>query len=243
MTGFYLEQCNYNFTSDNINIFMLLYDYSGSMCDDANAMRKANSAFYNDFSRFEEKGSVAISKGTFTNHDDIRISSFDSVSAFDISYNPSGGTPLYRAIHEAAQCTIDYYNEIVKRLNVTPRITFLVFSDGDDNESYDCRSNAKEAIQSLKALDATTVFVAFRDAKNNGVPEDLEFDCINNIESAQELISCMGTELSKSCKEQSQSATSLKSQFFKSEFFSKAKKDTDSDGAGQAYDDSFFTNL
>lgn len=65
MSNFNLAQCKYDFSSDNINIIANIYDISGSMEYDVSAMRKANQAFYEDFSKFEERGSIAIAKGSF----------------------------------------------------------------------------------------------------------------------------------------------------------------------------------
>lgn len=235
MTYYSIETCKYDFVSDSIDIITLVYDYSGSMCDDREAMRAANKAFYNSFSKFEEKGSVAISKARFdTNFD---MTSFDIVDKFDTEYSAGGGTALYSAIVYAGKNTIEYYNEIIKRLNVVPKITFLVFSDGGDNESPGYYNSAKETITRLNSLDATTVFVAFREAINSGIGDKLKFTCTKDINSVQELVECMGNELSKSCKEQSKSAYSLKS-----EFFSKADKNSEEDDAkNQAIiDDDFF---
>lgn len=235
MTEFNLERCKYDFSSDVINVFVLLYDYSGSMDDDERAMKKANIAFYDDLSVFEEKGSIAVAKGRFASFFDM--SSFDSIKNFDTSYHANGGTKLYYAIVKAKEYTVAYYNEIVKRLNVRPRITFLVFTDGGDNESQECYDDARAAITELNSLDATTVLVAFREAIKYGLGEKMGFSCTKDIESVEALITCMGTELSQSCKEQSRSAYSLKS-----EFFSQADRNSDEDNIPKQtiMDDDFF---
>lgn len=236
--NFSLNQCKYDFSSDNINIITLLYDQSGSMNCDIDAMLSANKAFYEDFSKFDERGSIAISKAVFSDY--FYMTPFMSVKNFKTDYSTDDSTYLYSSISKAAENTIAYYNEIVKRLNVRPRITFLVFSDGLDNEwdwQTTNRSNAINAIKELNSLDATTVFVAFRDAIKVQTGEQLGFTCTRNISSVRELVSCLGSELSKSCKEQSRSAYSLKS-----EFFSKASKDSDDDAVAEQaiVDDDFF---
>lgn len=235
MTYFNLGECKYDFASDTIDIIALVYDYSGSMDSYQSSMKKANKAFYNSFSKFEEKGSVAIAKARFASFFDM--TTFDSIDKFDTTYSSGGGTRLYYAIVEAGEKVIAYYNEIVKRLNVRPKITFLVFSDGDDNESKGYYAQAKNMVTELNSLDATTVFVAFGEAIESGIGDDLKFSCTKDINSVEELVQCMGTELSKSCKEQSKSAYSLKS-----EFFSKADKNSEEDDTqNQAIiDDDFF---
>ena len=228
----------FDFTSsDVVNIIALVYDYSGSMSSDVSAIRKANKAFYSDFSRFEEKASVAIAKAAF--NENFSMTPFKTVSSFDTSYYAHGGTRLYDAISKAGSETIEYYNELVKRLNIRPRITFLVFTDGLDNSSTTKFNAAKQMIAKLNSLDATTVFVAFRDAISGCIGDKLGFTCTKDISSVEELISCLGAELSQSCKEQSKSPVSLKSAFF-----SKAAPTPTEDAVKDADDmlsDSFFS--
>lgn len=233
-TYFDLEKCKYNFNSDKVDIIVMIYDRSGSMSPDVDKMRKANKAFYDDFSRFKDKDSIAIAKVVFS--DSLAMSPFTDISEFNTGYDVGGGTCLYITIEKVAEFVIMYYEEIQKRLNITPRITFLVFTDGQDTTS--CSSNvARRAITKLNSLDATTVLVAFREAIQYNIGEDLGFTCTKNIESAQELISCLGEQLSQSCKEQSKSVYSLKS-----EFFSKASTDAEDDSVEDQsiLDDEFF---
>jgi len=230
-----LENCKYDFTSDNINIIVMIYDRSGSMYGYISAMKKANNAFKRDFLNFEDKGSIAISKAEFASR--CYMSAFLGVESFDEDYSTGGGTALYDAVVYAANNTISYYNEIVKRLNVRPRITFLVFSDGLNNDSYHSREEAHAKIAELNSLDATTVFVAFGEAVGSGIGERLGFSCTKDITTVSELVLCMGKQLSKSCKEQSRSAVSLKS-----EFFSKAEENSEDDNVEEnpISDDDFF---
>lgn len=230
-----VENCKYDFTSDNINIIMLLYDTSGSMYDNEGAIRRANSAFYKDFSKFEERGSIAISKSLFDHH--VCLYPFDDIKNFSTSYCTGGGTALYDAIIETAKFMKDYYNEIVKRLNARAKITLLVFTDGYDESSSSSAKDAFKAIKELNSLDATTVFVAFDQAIKAKTGDKLGFTCTKDINTVEELVSCLGIELSKSCKEQSRSVYSLKS-----EFFSKASADSGDDALDEQaiVDDDFF---
>lgn len=226
----------YSFSSDVVNIFVMVYDCSGSMEDYCGAIRKANQAFYEDFSRFEEKGSVAILKAMFS--EGVTMTPFGPVKNFSTEYYANGGTWLYDAVVKVGEETIAYYTEIESRLNIRPRITFLVFSDGRDNNNLKNEIKAaKDMIAKLNSLDATTVFVAFGGAIAAKDGEKLGFSCVRDITSANELISCLGTELSQSCIEQSKSAFSLKSKFF-----SKAADTTTktSPEAQKVVSDSFF---
>ena len=206
------------------------------MDTDVYAIRQANIAFQKDFSKFEDKGSIAVAKAVFSNGFDM--SSFMSVDSFDTSYGAGGGTELYQAIYCAKENILAYYNEIVKRLNVRPRITFMVFTDGwDTSDSQSKLDAAKEAIRELNKLDATTVLVAFREARSSGVGRKLGFTCTRDIGTADELILCLGKQLSRSCKEQSKSVYALKS-----EFFSQAEKNSSEDDVEEnpITDDDFF---
>lgn len=232
-----LDKHLYSFSSDVINTFVMMYDCSGSMTSYVDAIREANRAFYEDFSLFEEKGSIAISKAMFSS--DVTMTPFGPVKDFSRDYWADGGTNLYESIVYVGKKTIEYYNEIINRLNVRPKITFLVFSDGRDNNNYRNYFNAaKNMITQLNSLDATTVFIAFGEAIEFKDGEKLGFSCVRDITSANELVSCLGTELSRSCIEQSKSAIALKSKFF-----SKAATDTNattSPEAQKVVEDSFF---
>lgn len=238
MYDFTLSNCKFDFASDNINIIVLLYDESGSMDCNKNAMREANKAFYNDFSKFEDKGSIAISKAVFSDY--FYMSSFESIDSFNTAYSIDGGTELYYAITQAVENTVLYYNEIIKRLNVRPKITFLVFTDGGDtSDSYVRKNEAIEAIKEINTLDATTVFVAFGAAIPNKDGERLGFTCTREISTVSDLIQCLGKQLSRSCKEQSKSVYSLKS-----EFWSQVGQDSTEDDVDEnPIDDDDFFNI
>lgn len=233
-----LESCKYDFASDNINIFVMVYDISSSMEDYIKPMRTANKAFKDDFSQFEERGSIAIAKANFS--DGFGMTPFLSVKDFDVSYAPYGNTAVYDAIVKSTESTIAYYNEIMKRLNVRPKITYLVFTDGGDNCSSYSSEDAKNSIKELNSLDATTVFVAFGEAIRYETGARLGFSCTKDINTVEELVTCMGMELSKSCKEQSKSAYSLKSSFF-----SQADKNAAEDDIEETtvLDEDFFGSL
>lgn len=209
----FLSDCKYDFSSDNINIITLLYDTSGSMEDHCSKMRAGLKAFKKDFEKFEERGAIAISRGNFDSG--FEMPPFREVANFNTDYYTGGSTHLYYAIEKAANLTIMYYNELVRKLNTRPRITFLVFTDGEDTGRHGYSvADAQIAIKQLNELDATTVFVAFDRAIDRKDGEYLGFNCIKNVENANDLIECLGEDLSKSCQAQSRSAISLGSQFF-----------------------------
>ena len=230
----FLSNCKYYFSSDNINIITLLYDTSGSMEDHCSKMRAGLKAFKKDFEKFEERGAIAISRGNFDSS--FEMTPFREVANFNTNYYTGGSTHLYYAISKAVDLTVMYYNELVRRLNTRPRITFLVFTDGEDTGSPGWgMSDAINAIAQLNELDATTVFVAFDRAIDRKDGETLGFNCIKNVENANDLIECLGEDLSKSCQAQSRSAISLGSQFF-----SKAAAQSGGNTASAGNDDDDF---
>ena len=87
-------------------------------------------------------------------------------------------------------------------------------------------------------MEATTVYVAFGSAIEAKTGEKLGFSCTKDITTVGELISTMGTQLSKSCKEQSRSLYSLKSAFF-----SKAAENAEDDVRDDISDEDFFFNV
>ncbi len=232
-----LEKCFYDFQTDNIYVFVLLYDASGSMKEDKNIMIAANKDFYDDFMKFEDKASIVFSQAYFNEF--LEMGDFLPIESFSTNYSPGGKTRIYSAISKAIENTLAYSNELTKRKNIKPFITFLCYSDGEDSYNLNIEiENAKEAIKELKesSKKVNTVFVPFREAINSGIAEKLGFDCKKDITSKEELRQFMGKELSKSCKTQSRSSKSLGSKFFSSI----ADKDESKIETDVFDDDSFF---
>ena len=168
----------------------------------------------------------------------FEMTPFREVANFNTNYYTGGSTHLYYAISKAVDQTVLYYNELVRRLNTRPRITFLVFTDGEDTgrPGWDM-SDAINAIAQLNELDATTVFVAFDRAIDRKDGETLGFNCIKNVESANDLVKCLGENLSRSCQAQSRSGIPLCSQFF-----STATEQSGGDTGSAGNDDAAFFN-
>ena len=55
-----------NFSSDNINIFMMLFDESHSMEDDTDSVRTGWKMFQKSFNNFPEANSIAVSLSKFS---------------------------------------------------------------------------------------------------------------------------------------------------------------------------------
>lgn len=236
-----LEKCKKFFDTDNGMIVLLLIDESGSMAGDTMVMIKALNAFFEDFRKFEERGKVSISKATFSSY--MKMTDFLDIESFDRSYEPGGGTALYYSIKEAVDNLNAYYEEIVKSWGFRPKVTFVVFSDGEDNAGGSMEET-KRIIENLnKRMNANTVFVAFRKAIKMRMGKKMGFRCTVDANNANELITLMGEELSKSCQEQSRSSVSLGSNFYSQVSQPKTGEESGSQ-TDQMYqileDDSFF---
>lgn len=233
-----LNNCKYNFSTDSIYIFKLVYDASGSMDKDVNDIREANCNFKEDFSKFEGKNSVVISRSVFNNY--TYSTEFLGIEDFKTDYYAKGGTELYRAIVQTVEETIDYYNEVIKRTNITPHITYIVLSDGGDNEYHDknLSNDAKKAVEKIKELGGNCIFVAFREAVKLKDGQRLGFGSTENIKNRAMLKRLLGEELSKGVKEQSKSNYSLGSTFF-----SKAGVSENNNESEEFDEDDFFNNL
>lgn len=233
----------YEFSTDRINIFSLLLDCSGSMREHASSMRKGLKTFKESFKNFSEADSMALAVNKFEIY--YYPSDFEKTDDFDIDYSATGsGTAIYRAICKGKEQLLEYIKEVVRTNGCKPIATFVVFSDGRSEGKDNDKSEAKEAIKDLNYAGVNTVFVAFGNDIASKVGKDLGFMEIKEIEKdSNKLEVFMGEELSRSCKEQSQSLRVLGSNFF-----SKACNDTHSEKYSQKTqqtlnDEDWFDNI
>lgn len=215
-----------DFSSDRANIFLMLIDESGSMEDDEIKVREGIKMYRKSFENFSEANSIAVSICKFDTSFYERP--FESITNFSFDYSAAGGTALYYAIVKAAEHLKKYIQEVVETKGIVPRVTFIVFSDGEPCNDRMDRSDAVKAIAELNYSGVTTVFVAFGSAINSSFGEKMGFMSTIDVENREVLVNFLGVELSKSCKEQSKSMKSLGANFF-----SKAIGKTKSEGFSQ----------
>lgn len=202
----------FDFSSDQINIFILVVDSSDSMSGDASNVEKGLKLYKKSFENFPEAGSIAVSVCKFNSN--FYLGEFQPVTDFDTSYYTGGQTALYYSIVKSAEALQEYVEEITRRKNCVPRVTYILFSDGEPCGDRMNRRDAQEKISEMNYAGYTTVYVAFGDGITSEFGKKLGFMSTINVKDRDTLVQFLGVELSKSCKEQSRSMKSLGANFF-----------------------------
>lgn len=217
----------FDFSSDKIDIFMLLLDDSDSMSPDRANVRKGLLEYKKNFEDFPEANSIAVSVSKFDSK--LYLGEFTRVREMDTSYDTDGATALYYSIVKGAQYLLNYVKEVTERTGIIPKATFIVFSDGEPCRDHMKRSDAVKVISDLNYAGITTVFVAFGKAITSNFGAQLGFMSVKDVTEREVVVEFLGEELSNSCKEQSKSYKALGS-----EFFSQAANNSSSEGYSQA---------
>lgn len=219
-----------DFSSDQINIFMILVDCSGSMEKDEDKVREGLKLYKKSFENFPEADSIAVSISRFSSS--FYPSEFRNVKDLDTGYRADGATALYYSIVKGAEYLIEYVQEVTEKTGVVPRVTYIVKSDGEPCEDeYNTpagRKMARDIIENLNYAGVTTVFIAFGNAITSEFGKELGFMSTIDVVDRKTLVNFLGVELSQSCKEQSKSLKALGANFF-----SKAVGDTQSESYSQ----------
>lgn len=200
------------FSSDKIDVFLILVDSSGSMSEQEYNVIEGLKLFKKSFEKFPNASSIAVSVSNFD--DSFYPCSFELIKDFKIKYKTRGATALYYSIVEGAKFLTDYMNEIAREKKCVPKATFLVLSDGEPCQDKANSKDAKKAISQLNNMGVTTAFVAFKEAISSDFGRALGFNATIDIKDKNALTQFFGVELSNSCKEQSNSVTPLGAEFF-----------------------------
>ena len=201
-----------DFTSDKVDIFILLVDSSGSMAEDASAVSKGLEMYKKSFENFSEVSSIVVSVSKFAT--DLYLTPFCRVKDIDTSYEASGTTVLNYAIVEGSKYLKKYMQDIIEVKAIIPKATFIVFSDGEPMKDYATTGEAKSAIENLNESGVTTVFVAFGKSIVAAYGKKMGFKSTIDVNNRNTVIEFLGVELSKSCKKQSKSLKGLGENFF-----------------------------
>lgn len=229
----------YDFSSDNINIFLLLIDNSLSMEDDEENVKKGLKLYQKSFKNFPEANSISVSISKFNS--DFYPTDFEQINELDTRYITNGATALYYSIVQGAKHLKNYISEVTRIKKCIPRATFVVFSDGEPWNDKMNQEDAEKAIEELNYAGITTVFVAFGKAIDSKFGKDLGFMSTIDVNNRETLINFLGVELSKSCKEQSQSLKALGANFF-SQAVNNGNSEGYSQTAAQALEDDSWIN-
>lgn len=200
----------YDFSSDKIDIIIMLLDASGSMVGNERAMKDGIALFKKSFEDFPEANSISISISKFS--DSLELGEFRNINNLSFSYYTGGGTALYRSIVKGYEYINTYVKDVMERTGIEPKVSFLLFSDGQDSwNNSDEYKKAKEIIDKLNLSGATTIFCAFGEAITSEFGSKMGFMSTTDIKNLKNFL---GVELSQSFKEQSKSYKGLGSEFF-----------------------------
>lgn len=202
----------YDFSSDNINVFLIVLDTSGSMGNDENNVRLGLRSYKEEFENFYEADSIVVAVSRFSS--DYEPGEFKKVRELSTEYCTGGATALCYSIAQGSKQLMSYIEEVAKRTGTIPRGTFIFFSDGEPCRDPGSPSEAKKAISDMNYAGITTVFVAFGEAISSEFGKEMGFQATVDVNNRDSLVKFMGEELSKSCKEQSQSMKALGANFF-----------------------------
>ena len=224
----------YNFSSDKIDIFLLLLDSSGSMDDDVANVRKGLELFRESFNGFYLANSIVVSVCYF--NDDFYAGDFRPVMEMDTRYSTDGRTALNYALVKAGEYLNICVRDVVRRTGVTPKVTLVCFSDGHPCGDRMYTSDGQEAIKKMNYSGVTTAFAAFGGEINAQYGKDMGFMATIDVTNREDLLNFLGVELSNSCKEQSQSLKALGANFF-SQAVEKSQSQEYSQTTAQALED------
>lgn len=238
-----LNESVYDYSSDNINIFKFNIDSSGSMGEDGKDrdVIAGLEMYKKSFMDFPESDSIAISLSKFASN--YHPEPFENIRDFTIRYNADGGTALHESIVKGGAYLLAFMTRVTRKTGVIPRATYIVFSDGEPCYDSMDASDSKQMIQELKDAGVTTVFVAFGKAIRSKFGDNLGFDSTIEVREQEELVNFLGVELSKSCKEQSQSMKALGSNFFSQAVGNNNSEGYSSKTAAVVEDESFMDDI
>ena len=228
-----------DFSTDKVDIFIMVFDKSGSMRGDKYNVKEGFEMYQKSFENFPEANSIAVSICQFDS--DFYPGEFTRVKDINLDYYPDGWTALYYSIHCAAEHLKNYISEVIAAKGIVPRATFIVFSDGHPEGDRMNRADAKAVIQDLNYAGITTVFVAFGESIRSEFGKEMGFMSVIDVNDRSVLVDFLGETLSKSCKEQSKSMKSLGANFF-SQAVNQTNSEKFSQSTAQALEDDSWLN-
>lgn len=202
----------YDFSSDKIDTYMFLVDGSSSMAGDTKNVEKGLKGYKESFESFPDVNSISVSVSQFNG--EVYLNDFTKISQMSTRHVADGATAIYYAIEKGTEHLLKYIEKVTERAGVTPKATFIVFSDGEPCKDRANMSDAKKAISKLNYAGVTTVFVAFGSAINSSFGKKLGFMSTKDVTNREVIVEFLSEELSKSCKEQSKSYKALGANFF-----------------------------
>lgn len=170
--------------SEDVTIFMIALDNSGSMFPYHAPMRDALAASKNAFAGAKNADEILISRVDFdTDHDATGYLSIDQFPTDYPNQVGSGGTALYDMIIDEGT-KMRQYRKYLREGGSRVHAVFAIFTDGEDLHSRHTLQDAAEVIKALNTDEIITVCVEFG-AEAAGVAKAL---------GIQKTIKCDATE-------------------------------------------------
>lgn len=237
------------FSSDQVYVYMLVIDESGSMDGDERNVRAGIQNLKESLQGFPESNSIVISICKFNEY--FYQGDFQKVEEISTNYSAAGGTALYRSIKAAADYLQKYLNAIRRLNKIEPTaVTYFLLSDGMssggciDMDEKQGQKLCKEVIENLNLQGINTAFVAFGTAINSKFGENLGFKATIDIKNRNQLLEFLGVHLSESIKNQSQRLEPLGANFFsKAAGYSSASEGYSNTTAQALEDDSWIDDI
>jgi uncharacterized protein YegL len=141
-------------------ITYMCLDVSGSMSSHVSAMNQALNEFKNALVESDEADSMVLIKTLFGEY--LTVGSPQKIAWFDPSYTAKeNATSLYDAIVKGAE-DLKMYIQQARDDGHIARSVFVVFTDGEDNNSKASWASAKAAVEELLKQECIAcVFIAF----------------------------------------------------------------------------------
>jgi len=207
------------YPSDQVCIYILVLDSSGSMKDDEKNVRDGIENMRKSLQGFPESKSIGISISYF--NETFRAGEFSGVQDIKSNYRASGETALYKSIEKSAEYLLDYLEDFRGVNRFDPSIvTYIFLSDGvssgrniDMSETVG-KKVCSETIKNLNMMGITTAFAAFGDAIGSNFGKMLGFQSTIDINDRGQLLNFLGNDISQTIKTQSQRLEPLGANFF-----------------------------
>lgn len=196
--------------NENINLFYIAIDSSGSMDEYSNDMRISLNNFKDALINSKEADEILVARADFS--DRTNIGGYKKISEFNTDFSACGCTALYDVIVEGAQ-KLKEYREYLKNEGMRVKAVFSVFSDGVDNSSHYSLSDAKRAVEDLNKEEITTAFISFG-GEATQVSKNLGFRNLLDVNGSSSELRKAFNCLSKSVIESSKSVVADEDDFF-----------------------------
>ena len=144
--------------SPSIMLVDFVIDRTGSMWPYEGVMRECLKHYKQAIEGSKQADEMLVSKTLFNNT--IETGGYVAPEDFNTDYSANGVTRLFDAIIDRRQRLLDYMEQL-KNNGTNTRACMVILSDGHDNASKNCASDARQAVQDLISKEITVAFIAF----------------------------------------------------------------------------------